>query len=61
MDSSIIDYIKTQNLEKDMAQTLIDHMNGLLSARENLASDLKELDALIECIVTEIKDLGIDI
>ena len=61
MSESILDYIKTQELESVLSQDLLSKLEYLTFIRNEMEKDLMEVDSMIEDMAEQIRDLGIDI
>jgi hypothetical protein len=61
MVDSIQDYVKGKQLEGVLATGLMEQLSYLMSCREEIASNLVQVDEMIDGIVVEMRAAGIDI
>ena len=59
--SGIMDYIKLQSLESNIVNELVARANYLMSIRQEMVKDLKELDAKIDEIAMDMRNVGINV
>lgn len=57
---SILSYAKSQELENDITQRLIEKFSYLVAVREEIADDLKYVDEAMDEIIEEMKDAGFE-
>lgn len=61
MSESIMDYIKSQELEFVISQDLLGKLEYLLFVRNEMEKELTEVDSMIEDLMVEIRECGIDV
>jgi hypothetical protein len=59
MASGLIDYVNATTFESFMVNVLIDKLNYLSSIRKSIASDLQDVDKMIDEIILEMETVGI--
>ena len=59
MASGLIDYVNATTFESFMVNVLIDKLNYLSNVRKSIASDLQDVDKMIDEIILEMETVGI--
>ena len=59
--SGMKDYVKLQDLERSIVNELVARGEYLMSIRQEMVKDLKELDAKIDEIAKEMRAAGINV
>jgi len=59
MTSGLIDYVNATTFENFMVNVLVDKLNYLSNLRKSIASDLQDVDNMIDEIILEMETVGI--